>query len=252
MLVNSEIIFDFRKMKPKTIFWVTVFAVSMGFFESAVVIYLREIIYPSGFAFPLQPIEGILATTEIVREAFSLLMLLSIGILVGKSTVTRLAYFLYSFAVWDIFYYIFLKIFINWPESLMTMDILFLLPVPWVGPVIAPLILSFLMILLALLILYFSVRNDQVHVKAHELVLLITGSVIVIISFTQDFIKFILSHYSAADIWSPSANDIFKYSAQYDPGNFYWPIYVVGVVFILIGIGLFTKRNILLTKDLLQ
>jgi len=83
-------------MKPKTIFWLTVFAVSMGFFESAVVIYLREIIYPNGFAFPLQPTERILATTEIVREAFSLLMLLSIGILVGKSTVTRLAYFLYS------------------------------------------------------------------------------------------------------------------------------------------------------------
>jgi len=114
-------------MKPKTIFWVTVFAVSMGFFESAIVIYLREMIYPDGFAFPLQPVERRLATTEILREAFSLLMLLSVGILTGKSTTTRFAYFLYSFAVWDIFYYIFLKILINWPESLMTMDILFLL-----------------------------------------------------------------------------------------------------------------------------
>jgi len=152
----------------------------------------------------------------------------------------------------DIFYYVFLKIFINWPESLMTMDILFLLPVPWVGPVIAPLILSFLMILLALLILYFSARNDKVHLKAHELVMLITGSVIVIISFTQDYIRFILGHYSVADIWSLPANDIVKYSVQYNPSNFYWPIYVVGVVFILIGIGLFTKRNILLTKDLFQ
>jgi hypothetical protein len=63
-------------MKPKTIFWLTVFAVSMGFFESAIVIYLREIIYPNGFAFPLQPVERRLATTEILREAFSLLMLL--------------------------------------------------------------------------------------------------------------------------------------------------------------------------------
>jgi hypothetical protein len=239
-------------MKPKTIFWLTVFAVSMGFFESAIVIYLREIIYPNGFAFPLQPIGRMLATTEILREAFSLLMLLSIGILVGKSTITRLAYFLYSFAVWDIFYYIFLKILINWPESLMTMDILFLLPVTWAGPVVAPLILSFLMILLALLILYFSARNDQVHLKAHELVMLITGSVITIISFTQDYTRFILSHYSVADIWSLPSKDIFKFSVQYDPGNFFWPIFIVGVVLILIGIGLFTKRNLLLTKDLLQ
>jgi hypothetical protein len=80
-------------MKPKTIFWVTVFAVSMGFFESAIVIYLREMIYPNGFAFPLQPIERVLATTEILREAFSLLMLLFIGglvvILVGIGLFTK-------------------------------------------------------------------------------------------------------------------------------------------------------------------
>jgi len=238
-------------MKLKTIFWLTVFAVSMGFFESAIVIYLREIIYPDGFAFPLQPIDRVLATTEIVREAFSLIMLLSVSILTGKSTITKFAYFLFSFAVWDIFYYIFLKMLINWPESLMTMDILFLLPVTWVGPVLAPLILSFLMILFALLILYSSARNEQVHLKAHELVMLITGSVIVIISFTQDYIRFILSHYPAADIWSLPAKDILKLSVQYYPENFYWLIFIVGVVFILIGIGLFTKSNIL-TKDLLQ
>lgn len=239
-------------MKRKTIFWITVFAVSMGFFESAIVIYLRQIVYPGGFAFPLKPIDKDLATTEIIREAFSLLMLLSVSILTGKSTIIRFAYFLFSFAVWDIFYYVFLKVLINWPESLMTMDILFLLPLTWVGPVVAPLILSFLMILLALLILYFSACNAQVHLKAHELVMLITGSVIVIISFTQDYIRFILSHYSAADIWSLQAKDILKFSVQYYPGNFYWPIFTGGVVFILIGTGLFTKRNILLTKDLLQ
>jgi len=239
-------------MKPKTIFWLTVFAVSMGFFESAIVIYLREIIYPDGFAFPLQPVERGLATTEILREAFSLLMLLSVGILVGKSTTTRFAYFLYSFAIWDIFYYIFLKILINWPESLMTMDILFLLPVTWFGPVIAPVILSFLMILLALLILYFSARNEHVHLKAHELVMFITGSVIIIISFTQDYIRFILSHYSTIDVWSMQAKDILKLSVQYYPENFYWPIFIVGVVFILIGIGFFIKRNILLIKNSLR
>jgi hypothetical protein len=82
--------------------------------------------------------------------------------------------------------------------------------------------------------------------------MLITGSVIIIISFTQDYIRFILSHYSAADIWSLQAKDILKLSVQYYPENFYWPIFIVGFVFILIGIGLFTKRNILLIKDRLQ
>ncbi|HNU62716.1 MAG TPA: hypothetical protein PKL04_11005, partial [Methanofastidiosum sp.] len=104
-------------MKTKTIIWVTIFAIAMGFFESAIVIYLRQIVYPDGFSFPLQPIPESLATTEILREAFSLLMLLSVGILTGESTITRFAYFIFSFALWDIFYYIFLKLLINWPES---------------------------------------------------------------------------------------------------------------------------------------
>lgn len=235
-------------MKLKTIFWITVFAVSMGFFESAIVIYLRQIVYPGGLAFPLKPIDKDLATTEIIREAFSLVMLLSVSILTGKSTITRFAYFLFSFAVWDIFYYVFLKVLINWPESLMTMDILFLLPLTWIGPVVAPLILSFLMILLALLILYFSVRNEQVHLKAHELLILTLGSLTVITSFTADYINFILNHYSFGQIWSLPAKSLVKLSVEYYPENFYWSIYWLGVIIILTGIGLFTYRNILRNK----
>ncbi len=87
-------------MKTKTIIWVTIFAIAMGFFESAIVIYLRQIVYPDGFSFPLQPIPESLATTEILREAFSLLMLLSVGILTGESTITRFAYFIFSFALY--------------------------------------------------------------------------------------------------------------------------------------------------------
>ncbi|MCK5822648.1 MAG: hypothetical protein KAG95_01500 [Bacteroidales bacterium] len=237
-------------MKLKTIFWIIVFAVSMGFFESAIVIYLRQIIYPGGFVFPLQPIDKELATIEIIREAFSMLMLLSVSILTGKSAITRFAYFLFSFAVWDIFYYIFLKMLINWPESLMTMDILFLLPVTWIGPVIAPLILSFIMILLALLILYFSFRNKYVQLKTRELLILIIGSLIIIISFTIDYTNFIISHYSFVKIWSLPVNDLFKVSVKYYPENFHWNIFGVGVIFILIGIGIFTNRNILITKNL--
>jgi membrane protein implicated in regulation of membrane protease activity len=57
------------------------------------------------------------------------------------------------FAIWDIFYYIFLWLLIGWPESFFTWDILFLLPVTWVGPVLAPVINSLTMIVLAGLIL---------------------------------------------------------------------------------------------------
>ena len=147
-------------MKQKLI-WVSIFAVAMGFFEAAVVIYLRKLMYPAGFSFPLAPIEHGLAVTEILREAATLIMLLSAGILAGRYATERFAWFIYAFAIWDIFYYIFLKLLIGWPESFMTWDILFLIPATWVGPVITPVIVSLSMIVLAAVVLFFLLQRDQ-------------------------------------------------------------------------------------------
>src|SRR5271167_2605871 len=97
--------------------WLTLFSIAMGFMETAVVIYLRKVYYPRGFQFPLVPIEPSIALTEFLREAATIIMLLGIGILTGKTRAQKFAFFIYCFAVWDIFYYVFLKIFLNWPES---------------------------------------------------------------------------------------------------------------------------------------
>ena len=115
--------------KHNTLVWITIFAVCMGIFESAIVIYIRELYYPSGFGFPLVPIEPKIAITELLRELASLFMLLSVGVLVGKNLSQRFAWFIYTFAVWDIVYYVFLYLILQWPESLLTWDILFLIPV---------------------------------------------------------------------------------------------------------------------------
>lgn len=238
-----------QAMKYQRLLWVMVFAVSMGYFESAIVIYLREIVYPNGFAFPLQPISSNLATTEIYREAFSLLMLLAAGVLAGRTKITRFAYFMFAFAVWDIFYYIFLKLLINWPDSLMTMDILFLLPITWIGPVLAPCLLSCLMIVFAMLILYFASFNKPILLKASELWFLMTGSFIVIVSFALDYAKFVFNHDAMADIWSLPTKDLYHLSQQYYPGHFYWSVFWAGTVLILVGIGLFTWRNHHLIRD---
>ena len=128
------------------------------------------------------------------------------------------------------------------------MDILFLLPVTWTGPVITPLILSALMIILALLVLYFSSVNEKVIIKTHELLILITGSLIIIISFTADYTKFILSHFSFRDLWSVPKEKLFAFSLKYYPDNFYWNIFWAGVIVILSGIVFFTRRNISLLK----
>jgi hypothetical protein len=75
------------------ILWVFLFAVAMGMLESAVVIYLREIYYPNGFHFPLKAIQGKLAWTEIIREAATLLMLVSVGVLTGKTFIEKICLF---------------------------------------------------------------------------------------------------------------------------------------------------------------
>ena len=140
------------------LFTITAFAIAMGFLESAVVVYLREILYPEGFAFPLSPIPVSLALTELLREVATLIMLVGIGIIAAKRFSTGFAWFIYSFAIWDIFYYLFLKLLLDWPESLFTWDVLFLIPTTWTGPVLSPILVSLTMILLALVIL---VRADR-------------------------------------------------------------------------------------------
>ena len=152
---------------------ISIFSIAMGFLESSVVVYLREIYYPNGFNFPLAPIDKHIAITKILREAATVIMLFSIGYLAAKSIASRLAWFIFSFAIWDIFYYVFLKLLINWPESLLTDDILFLIPVTWVGPVITPVIVSLSMIFLALVILYFESENISVKIIRLEWILFI-------------------------------------------------------------------------------
>ncbi|MBK6345556.1 MAG: hypothetical protein IPF68_06385 [Bacteroidales bacterium] len=81
-------------------------------------------------------------------------MLLVAGIIAGRNSAQRFVFFLFCFAIWDIFYYVFLYLLIGWPASLLDWDILFLLPVPWIGPVLAPCLLSLMMIMLIILVVW--------------------------------------------------------------------------------------------------
>ena len=126
---------------------VTVFAIAMAWVEAAVVFYLRRMI---GRIDPHQtnplPMVANLGTVELVREAATLLMLLTVGILAGQSWRTRLGYAAMAFGFWDIFYYVFLRVICGWPRSAFDWDVLFLLPLPWWGPVLAPVLIAALMI----------------------------------------------------------------------------------------------------------
>lgn len=126
---------------------VTAFAVAMAWVESAVVFYLRRLVdriepYQPN---PL-PIAGDLGGAELVREAATLVMLFTVGWLAGRSGRSRFGYFVVAFGIWDIFYYVFLIPLTGWPRSLLDWDILFLIPLPWWGPVLAPVMIAVLMI----------------------------------------------------------------------------------------------------------
>jgi hypothetical protein len=137
---------------------VVILAIAFGYIEAAVVVYLRQIFHPAGFTFPLtafpltSPSQRLLLV-EVGREAATLVLMFAAAILSGQNHPQRLAYFITIFAVWDIFYYVWLKVILDWPASIMDWDILFLIPTPWAGPVLAPVLVSVTMLALAAMIL---------------------------------------------------------------------------------------------------
>jgi hypothetical protein len=224
----------------RTLIWLTLFSIAMGYLETSVVVYLRKIYYPDGFKFPLVPVTRDIATTEFWREAATLIMLIGAGVMAGRNSLQRFVFFLYTFAIWDIFYYVFLKVILNWPESLFTWDILFLIPVPWVGPVLAPCFVSLSMITFTLVVVYFQEKNVIVKVSFRQWLLLITGSVIAIISFMWDYIIYVSSYGDDVGVWTLSSNgNMFDEVKNYVPAHFNWGLFWVGQGLILLSIASF-------------
>lgn len=223
--------------------WISLFSMAMAFLESSVVVYLREIFYPDGFSFPLSPFSGHLAVTEIIREFSTLVMLATISIIAGRTFSRSFAFFLYCFAVWDIFYYLFLKLLIGWPATLIEWDILFLLPVTWTGPVLSPLIVCIVMLGLSFVILHYSERGVVTKIKPMEWYILIAGAVVVIIAFTWDYSGYILEKYSLSDIWNiPRDSSVLEYAYGYIPRKFNWWLFTAGNLVIVSAIVLIYRR----------
>ena len=194
---------------------VVVFSIAFAYIEAAVVVYLRTIFYPAGFTFPLaefglSPLWRQLLLTEIGREVATLVLIFTASWLFGRDHQQRVAYFLAIFAVWDIFYYVWLKILINWPCSVMDWDILFLIPYPWASPVLAPVIVSIILLSFAVIILYRSSRFKRFKTTRTDWFSFFGAAVVVVASF------YIAGRY----ITEPDFRS-----------HFYWLVFVVGCTF---------------------
>jgi hypothetical protein len=140
---------------------VVVYAIAMAWVESAVVYYLRtQMDRMEPYQLNPLPEVGGFGPVEGIRELATMVMLLTVGMLAGRNWRARIGYSVVAFGVWDIFYYVFLKAICGWPHSLADWDILFLLPLPWWGPVWAPMAIALLMIIWGTLASEFEADNS--------------------------------------------------------------------------------------------
>ena len=197
---------------------VVIFSIAFGYIEAAVVVYLREIFYPEGFTFPLavfniDPLFKRLFLTEVGREAATIVLIFTGAWLFGRNRRQRIAYFLIIFAVWDIFYYVWLKVLLDWPASIMDWDILFLIPTVWASPVLAPVLVSFVMLLFAIIVLYYDCHEISVKISIYDWLAFCFATLVIVISFC---------------IAGP-------HTAQEDFSSyFYWPLFAAGLLFAVI------------------
>jgi hypothetical protein len=198
------------------VLWVMLFAVAMAAVESAVVVYLRAL-HPGDV--PLTALLGVIPSrlipVEVAREVATLVMLLTVGILAGRDRWERFLWFSLAFGSWDIFYYVWLWVFIGWPPSLLTWDVLFLIPVFWLGPVLAPLLVSVCLVAGAVWLLGRHDRGAPPGLLPIGWALATLGVVLVLLSFTLDY----------------------RYAlAGSDPPSFRWWLFLTGVVVTVAGV----------------
>ncbi len=165
---------------------IILFGVAMAFVEAMVVVYLRELFYPGGFSFPLRLAFHNIIAMELFRELASIVVLVTVAAIAGKKLWERFGYFILVFGIWDLFYYVWLKVTINWPSSLLDWDILFLIPIPWIGPVIAPVLVALLMVSVGFSLVSLFARGHTFRLTALSWLLCAVGTAALLFSFMRD------------------------------------------------------------------
>jgi hypothetical protein len=196
---------------------VVAFSAGMAWVEAACVYYLRVMV---DRVEPYQPdplpIRGILGQVELVREGATLLMLAMTGLLAGRTWRARLSYAAIAFGVWDILYYVFLRVICGWPSSLFDWDILFLLPLPWWGPVLAPVSIASLMIVWGTLVTQMGNRIPMTGLGRASWAVSWAGVLLALGIFMADAIRAL-----------PGGADAVR---QVLPAAFNWPVFATALL----------------------
>jgi hypothetical protein len=226
----------------KKLFFLTIFGIAMGFLEAIVVVYLRQLYYPEGFGFPLIEAVGAGLSLEYLREIATIVMLLTLSVLAGRTTYERFSYFLYCFGVWDIFYYVGLKVLLNWPSSLLAWDILFLIPVVWLAPVLAPIVSAMTMIIFSGFMLFYLHKGYPVRINVSGWSFMASGAVVIFITFIWGYSKIIIQGGFFKRFFSLATDPDFQsIVTSYIPGTYNWTLFLFGELLVLCSLVLFVR-----------
>ena len=199
-----------------------IFSIAMAWMEASTVVYLRTLVNRIE---PYQqtplPIINSFGVTEIVREAATLIMLLTVSWLAGASWKSKLGLFMLAFGVWDIFYYLFLKIIVGWPHSLFNWDILFLIPLPWWGPVLSPILISIVLIILGSLLAQSEINNATFRFGKLGWSFYLCGIVIALYVF--------MAH--SIDVIGKRNRGVEELPTQFD-----WPLFILALLLMLMPV----------------
>lgn len=182
---------------------VIAFGAAMGYLEAAVVVYLRAALelQPGVLPAPDPATFGQFEAIEIARELATLVMIAAVGWLAGRSRFERLAWAAVVFGLWDIVYYLGLRLAIGWPPAFDTWDVLFLVPAPWVGPVWAPIVVSAALVGFGLAAARRLRAGRPVVVGFRRAVAALGGGGLVILSFLVDADRVLGGDASAWNGW---------------------------------------------------
>lgn len=206
-----------------------IFAIAMAYLESAVVVYLRRIYGITDLSRALISFDQLILIIEGGRELATLIMLCLVAILAGRNIQSRLGYFLLLFGFWDIFYYFWLRVFIGWPIGWFDTDLLFMLPMPWWGPVLAPIFIALLMATAGIALVWFDGKEYVIRPGLWGWAFLIAGVLIDLYVFMSDAI---------AALPAPKSG-----LSSVQMGQFNWLVFFVGYVLILFSMACTLKKS---------
>ncbi len=216
-------------MKVRNLGVLVLFAVAMAYLEATVVVYLREIFYPGRpDLFPLAPMPPHLYLVELGREAATLIMLATVAWASARQGWARFFRFMVLFGVWDLFYYLWLWILLRWPRSLLEWDVLFLIPIPWFGPVLTPALVALLLVVAGWTYDHWLQEGKEPVLDRRVLGLAVGGVLLVLASFMAVPFQ-VLVHQG------PEAFQAFV------PQRFPWELYTPGLLLMVLASGLFAR-----------